>query len=457
MESIDIDKIRVGDTAHADYYSEKGELLLAKGTAISPRHIDMMRRRNLFSVYARSSGDEDELSRLLAREPGKLGEIDLDEEREQPPARPQHVPGIGQVEPGQAGFRKLCRSSRAHALDKNIKKSVGLDGPVGPALRNEVRQIAVAERTSEYKHSVSMTYNDALGMLTRLLNDLADGKSVDGNRIRKMAGRFVDIFLNDRNILLNISNTKHNGGDYLYHHSLNVCLLSINIAAANNYSRSQIVEIGMGAALHDVGMLLIPGAIRTKKGKLSSDEWFEVQKHPILGLHLLEKVSHLPASVPYMAYQVHERENRTGYPKQRNGMLVHRYAKIVQIADVYEAMTAPRSYRAPHIPFDSMTRIVKMGRKEFISCSFVNGFLEYASLFPVGSLLELSDHRVAKVVHANGNAPERPVVSILTDTEGNLLPEQQVYQEDLSLNREQLIIKALPCDYLKNLEVMHGF
>jgi len=96
--------------------------------------------------------------------------------------------------------------------------------------------------------------------------------------------------------------------------------------------------------------LLIPKKIRFKEGCLTEAEWFEIQKHPILGLHLLEKIDRLPESIPFIAYQTHERENGKGYPTQRSSRLIHKFAKVITIADVFEALSSPRKYREGNIP-----------------------------------------------------------------------------------------------------------
>ena len=154
----------------------------------------------------------------------------------------------------------------------------------------------------------------------------------------------------------------------------------------------------MGALLHDVGMLLIPEEIRFKKGRLSKDEWYEVQKHAILGMHVLEKIPNLPESALYVAYQTHERENGKGYPKQRTGRFIHAFAKIVQVADVYESLCSQRDYRPPYLPYRAMELLIKMSVRNLLSIDFVKAFLAYASLFPIGSVVELSNHCIARVV-----------------------------------------------------------
>ena len=450
MKSVTVSAIIPGTSAPADYYSEKGELLVSRGVTITQSHLDTFQRRNIFEVFIKPSTEEEEINHLLMKEFKALDEVDIDEH-----LPPQKLPARKHKSTAQESLQKLLQSDRAQQLDKQLGKTP--DRPVGPALKSKATQLTVKERTEDYKSGIVSSYDYALGEVRDILDSLASGGTSDGRMIKSIVQRFERIFITDRNILLNISGIKHTGEDYIYHHSLNVCLLAINIAASSGYNENQVVEIGMGALLHDIGMFLIPKEIRTKQGRLSEEEWFEIQKHPILGLHLLEKINKLPEAIPYVAYQIHERENSKGYPKQRNGLLIHRFAKLAQVADIYEAMTSPRSYRKAYLPHEGVVRILKMSKTGLISGEFVKAFLVYVSLYPVGSLVELNDKRIAKVIHSNKDSLGKPVVSIITDTTGKLLAKSHILQEDLSRNKGIYIVKVLPSDLFKDADIMMGF
>jgi len=450
MKSVSVSSIIAGISAPADYYSEKGELLVSRGVIISQNHLDTFQRRNIFEVFIRPSTEEEEISHLLTKEFKTLEDVDIDEH-----LAPQKRPVKNQKSLARESLLNLLQSERAQQLDKQLGKTP--DRPVGPALKNKATQLSVQDRTEDYKTGITSSYDLALKEVKDILDSLAAGANTDGGVIKSIVERFERIFITDRNILLNISGIKHTGEDYIYHHSLNVCLLAINIAASSGYNEHQVVEIGMGALLHDIGMFLIPKELRMKQGRLTEEEWFEIQKHPILGLHLLERISRLPEAIPYVAYQVHERENSKGYPKQRNSLLIHRFAKLAQIADIYEAMTSPRSYRKAYIPHEGVVRILKMSKTGLIPGEFVKAFLEYVSLYPVGSLVELNDKRIAKVIQANRESLGKPVVSIITDATGKILTKTHILQEDLSKNRDVHIVKALPSDFLKDANIMMGF
>lgn len=465
MKKIELSSLVPGTVAYSDLYTEGGELLVSRGVTITEKHLSILQRRNIFEVFVKLQEEDEELHQILNKDFEELGELHFDDPSHSLLNKPRtssmplayETLQLSKVKSGEEGLLQLLQSDKVREFDAGIKDGFFPDRPVGPPLKGKASQVPTGQRTDAYKKTVKTSFTDAIQNIKHILNSLADSKPVDEAAIRGMVDSFVQTWLADRSILLNVINIKSTDEEYLYHHSLNVCILSINIAAAAGYSEKQVSDIGIGAALHDVGMLLVPREIRLKKGRLTRDEWYEVQKHSILGLHVLEKVSKLPESAPYIAYQTHERENGQGYPKQRSSRLIHRYSKVVQIADVFESLSSPRGYRNAYVPYRAMEIIIKMSRKDLLASDLVKAFISYMSLFPVGSLVELSDHTMGKVVLANELHYTKPVVSILADSRGNLLSKEKIYQVDLSKNQGLQIVKAVESTRLPGLDIMHGF
>ena len=264
------------------------------------------------------------------------------------------------------------------------------------------------------------------------------------------------IFTSDMSYLLNIVAMHQKTEEHIYNHSLNVAIYSLCTATAFGYNQHQVLEIGIGALLHDAGMLLVPRDICLKKGKLEKEEWYEIMKHPILGLHLLEKVDRLPEWVPYMAYQCHERENGKGYPKQRSSRLIHNYAKICAIADMYEAFSSARPYRDAYIPYKAIELVIKASKQGLLSGELVRSFVQFMSLFPIGSIVELSNRCIGKVIRTNPSSPSKPVVCILFDGDGTPLSGSKIYEEDLSANLSLSIVRAHPNNF-RGIDWNQGF
>jgi HD-GYP domain-containing protein (c-di-GMP phosphodiesterase class II) len=461
MNSIPLKSLRSGSIAPVNYCGKKGEMLIARGTLITWRHLDLLKERNALELFYEPASEEEVINHLL----GSGTQIpDLSDLSDFLPAGEQlqldkpYVPlDMKKVKPGKKGVEELSNSALARGLDEKFGKPGTSDQPTGEALKNSASEAPVFNRSEDFKAEVTDSYGSSLKEVELTLKLLLANKNARLEDVAFIVRKFVKIFITDKNILLNISNTRPETDEFIFHHSLNVCLLSINVAASYGYNEKQVTEIGIGALVHDIGMLLIPASIRNKPGKLTPDEHYEIQKHPVFGLHLLQNIKNMSDRIAYIAYQVHERENSTGYPKQRTGHLIHRFAKMVQVADIYEALTSRRPHRPPFIPCEGIMKIIQMAKAGLIADDAVKAFLEYVSLFPVGSLVQLSNNAIAKVVHANKSALHLPIVSVITDENGVLLGRDKIHPLDLKANAGILIRKGLPFDYLKDVDVMHGF
>jgi HD-GYP domain-containing protein (c-di-GMP phosphodiesterase class II) len=447
MVVINIDSLIPGQITEGDYYSVQGELLISRGVNLSSQLIDALKRRNIFELQIINSYIETSASRTRQAQSTKNGIEDIG-------LRASSF--FTDIDDGEIGLQQLLHMHSVSDLDKAFRFGRVNDRPIGAALKLRMKQMYISNRSELYKHEVKTSYSNALNEVKYILNGLADAKKLDTIKIREVVESFMGTFVNDKNVLLAVSNAKPERENHLYHHALNVCLLSLTIAANSGFSEEQVIHIGIGSLLHDVGMLLIPREIRLKRGRLTEREWIEVQKHPLLGVRILDKLLNLPDTVKFIAYQMHERINGKGYPKQNIGDTIHNYAKIAQVADVFEAVSSPRSYRDAFEPYRGMEMLVKMTHSGLLNEEYVRAFLSATSLFPVGTLVELNDKRIAKVIAANPLRYDKPVLSVLVNTEGKMLNAQLIYQLDLAKESSVKIIRSLPIDTLA-CDILTGF
>jgi len=447
VKAINIDSLSPGQVTATEYFSSSGDLLIGKNVFLTERHLDILKRRNIFELYIRDK--DTELKKLL--------DTEFDEVQRLPYGEEENLSGrlFPEIKSGEEGYRQLLQNESASLLDNAFDLGQVSDIPSGPEMKASMKQHYLADRTEDYKKEVKLTYSEALKQVKIILNKLANGEKVDTGRVRAIIDLFIDTFLNDRNIILALSSCKPEKNDHIYYHTLNVCLIAMNIAAASGFNENQVIDIGVGALLHDVGMLLVPPKIRFKKGRLTNDEWYEVRKHPLTGLSMIERFMTVSDSVKFIAYQTHERENGKGYTKQRRGRFIHNYAKITQVADIFEALCSPRPYRKALVPYKGVEMLIKMSKQGLVSAEYVRSFLSYSSIFPIGSIVELCDGRVARVISANSKL-DRPVVSVLQESNGSRLEKNKIYQVDLSIDRELQVVRSLPFDSV-NLDIMDGF
>ncbi|MEO7427197.1 MAG: HD domain-containing phosphohydrolase [Fibrobacteria bacterium] len=355
----------------------------------------------------------------------------------------------------------LIQASIAAQLNKGApftRKVQGLkplDNPVGPALAQFMTQLRVRDRTEAYKADTKKQYEEAVGQVRILFGKIVRGEIASNAIVRSIVGSFLDTFMKDQNLILNLASFPQNAPDYLYDHAVKMCLLSLAIASAAGYSRGQSIEIAQGALLADIGMMLVPDRVRLKRGRLNESELLEIKKHPMLGLSLLEHVHGLSEAVIIIPYQHHERISGNGYPDNRSGAAVSRFSRIVSIADVFTALINQRTYRESVVPYQAMVSLLSMGGEGHLDSEHIKCFLKTMSIFPLGSLVRLASGRVAKVVGSNPSEFTKPTVSVLTQENGSLVPRPEIQQIDLARSEEK-IVEALPNNAIAH-SVLVGF
>ncbi|MBP5183535.1 MAG: HD-GYP domain-containing protein [Lachnospiraceae bacterium] len=198
--------------------------------------------------------------------------------------------------------------------------------------------------------------------------------------------------------------------DETYAHCLNVSLICYVLGNWLGYSKVDLEILTLSGLLHDIGKSVIPQEILTKPAALSADEYSKVKTHAVRGYDIL-RPQPIDNRIKLSAMMHHERCDGTGYPMNLKGNQIEPFAKIVAIADVYEAMTAARTYRAPICPFDVIHLFETEGLAQF-DTHFLMCFLEHLNLTYINSRVRLSDGSEGKIVMMNRFALSRPIVKV---------------------------------------------
>ena len=228
-----------------------------------------------------------------------------------------------------------------------------------------------------------------------------------------------------------IHNDEESG--FLIRHGVNVAIYAVKIGKSLGWRKEKLVEIGLAGLLHDVGMALIPEEIIYKVGKLDRKELDFIRKNPDYGYEILQSPD---SSYPYLAecaIQSHERTDGSGYPQGLKGVDIHEYARIIGIAEVYEALTHSRPYREKGSPFSAVKEIIRSEKNHFDK-QYLKALLNTFSVFPIFSCVRLNSRAVGKVIETYPDYPLRPKLQILYNSRGRkLLSEQIVNLPDNSL------------------------
>ena len=213
--------------------------------------------------------------------------------------------------------------------------------------------------------------------------------------------------------------------DNLAAHSVNVCLYALVLGSGVDYSREQMIDLGITALLHDVGMVFLPIEIVEKNGKLKASELEKIKKHPYYTYKILQSLGEKYSQIAEIAYQEQERDGGQGYPKGLKGEEIHDYAKIIGIVDVYEALTHNRPQRKGFIPHEAVKLILDT-QKDFFSNEVKKLLLMKLSCFPLGSFVELNSKAICRVITIDDDSPLRPTVEILFDSGGRKLINKKI-------------------------------
>ena len=229
--------------------------------------------------------------------------------------------------------------------------------------------------------------------------------------------------------------------DYLPDHVYTVTVLAMATAANLRWSQADVKTLGLIGMLYDLGMLLVPHRIRTGADKLSEYDRSRVQRHPLFSLSMMESIADTPTIVKLAAVQHHERENGSGYPRKLHAEQISDFARVLAVIDTYAAITEPRHYRKPKLPYLAMEETLRSASERFFWPPAVRALIMAAGLFPVGSFVKLSTGHNATVLEANPKQVDRPVVQPLGEDgrpKGSPLDLSQIKKEQLN------VIRAIP-------------
>lgn len=237
-------------------------------------------------------------------------------------------------------------------------------------LRGQIDRILADKSVDDFTKS-SIVYDSAKELVKDVFADPARGQNIKDSQ--QFVESTVLYVLEDQNAFYNM--LKVMSFDYsVFTHSVNVCTFSLALAHATGIDKTdQLIELATGALLHDVGKARIPESILNKPGPLSQSEWQTMRLHPQWGAELMSETDLIPPASYIPILQHHERQNGGGYPDGLKKDDIHFYGKIVAIADVFDAMTTNRVYRAAEGTFSTL-KTMQTQNEEFddsLLCRFI--------------------------------------------------------------------------------------
>ncbi len=232
---------------------------------------------------------------------------------------------------------------------------------------------------------------------------------------------------------------------------MNVSILAMQFSAKLGFAKDDVLDVGISALFHDVGKIAISSRILKKNTKLTKKEFDKIKDHPVEGMKILnEYVETLGMLPPVVAFEHHLRYDMTGYPQVSHPKPPHPASFIISLCDVYDALAQRRTYKKDFPP-DKIYNIMTADKGKMFHPTLTERFFEVLGVWPIGSVVALSDDSVGIVREVNERDIFKPTVEVVA-------PKKKRRFVDLAANKSGLeISEALnPFDegkkYLKFVE-----
>ncbi len=282
---------------------------------------------------------------------------------------------------------------------------------------------------------IGESHDSALDTLTRFKADPGRFKNIIATKeMKSIVDQIIRSVLGAEALMINLASIRTKDG-YLHQHSLDVTITAILIAARLKFPQQDIQEMALGCFLMDLGMVIVPDALFSKKGPLTLAETHLFHEHPSVGFAILRSNEGININSAHVAYQHHERQDGRGYPRELKGDEsvpqktlhhatgnIHRYAQIAAVADTYITGISPRPDTVPPLaPLESMRCLIQEAGKG-LNTHVVNALITLIPVFPAGTRIIITKSpksfligNLGVVTQDNPQEKEKPQILLLMD------------------------------------------
>lgn len=253
-------------------------------------------------------------------------------------------------------------------------------------------------------------YESDLNSTKKMFQDISSGRKIDVVATDKIVNSIVKKSESNRNIIDTITQVR-SIDEYTYYHSVNVSMLSMIIGKWLRLDEYHIKNLAQAGLLHDIGKTKIPLELLNKPGKLTDSEFNEMKRHSEYGYNIVKNSDEVSPEVAKAILTHHEKEDGSGYPMGITGNRINLYSKIITVSDIFDAMTANRSYKSKDTPF-KVFELMQHGSFGVLDPIVLNVFLNNITTYYIGAKVVLNTGEQGVVVFMNKANLSRPVVQV---------------------------------------------
>lgn len=253
----------------------------------------------------------------------------------------------------------------------------------------------------------------ATQVVTSIMEDVRLGKQIELERVNPVVEDMVTSLFSNDGALLGLTRIRRLD-KYTFEHSVSVAVLLVAFGKHLGMGKEELIQLGLGGLLQDVGKIKIPAQILNKPGKLTNAEFSIMRKHVVFSRDILKETPGASEVSISIAAEHHERFDGSGYPEGKSGDDISLFGQMAAIVDVYDALGADRVYKKAMSPHNALKKLVEW-RQTHLSPELVYNFIHCVGLYPIGTLVQLSDGHMAVVLEQSEQGPLVPRVRVMFD------------------------------------------
>lgn len=287
-----------------------------------------------------------------------------------------------------------------------------------------------------------LRYTDLVDKLGIIFDAMRRGETVESKSVDLLTQSLLQLVRDEKDAAISAILASEAKASDLARSGVNIAILAVVMGQILRLPPYKLSYLATGALLHDSGMLRIPESIVKKEGQLSEDEAQKIRAHPLFSYRIMTKELLYPDDIGLVGLQHHERWDGEGYPRKTVGADIDGLARIVSVADAFEAMVSHKPYRNPMIGYAAMKALLSDNSRRF-DPEILKAFIKAMGIYPLGSTVMLNNAAIARVIENHAEAPLRPKIRIIVDEFGNRSEAGKGEVLDLLSEKGLFIAKAL--------------
>ena len=444
---IAVDELRVGMFVHLDLRWWAHPFALSSFRLTSPDQIATIRGLGLTQVRwspEKSALDDDEAVQPAAAAAN-------DEAVTKPPVPPGQEP-VAPAAIGEAAAAGATGSSHAATVDcaemaEPPAGATAIGRDAGAAARAHQRRVQLAAQR-EANRVCTRQYGEAAKSLKAATDCVFSQPEAARQSAEGLTRALLDKMLIDGELCIRVLADAR--ADRATAHALNVAVISLLMGRVFGFSDDEMLDVGVGALLHDIGKLELPDRVRLPDPQAAPADQALYREHVVRGVAIGKRMGLSPGALLLIG-QHHEMADGTGFPQALNVDRMHAAARIVALVNRYDNLCDPALPAHALTPHEALSLIFAQTRSKF-DASMLNAFIRMMGVYPPGSVVQLTDDRYALVTNVNSTRPLKPRVLVFDPQ----MPADEALQLNLELHsdvgiRRSLRAQQLPDDALHYL------